>query len=92
MGIRERYPKALRPLRARRQGIAVFNRRMTVAACVLVPLLLIPSIDVAPFGTGGRLDECELTHSDIVKVKKAFYRMIAGSYLPRVDYRVRRAQ
>lgn len=34
----------------------------------------------------GQLDECDLTFSDIVKIKKAFTRMLIGSHHPRIDY------
>jgi cyclic-di-AMP phosphodiesterase PgpH len=34
----------------------------------------------------GQLDECDLTFSDIVKIKKVFARMLIAAYHPRVDY------
>jgi hypothetical protein len=34
----------------------------------------------------GQLDECELTFSDIVKIKEAFTRTLIATYHPRIDY------
>ncbi|MBU1672077.1 MAG: HDIG domain-containing protein [Actinobacteria bacterium] len=34
----------------------------------------------------GQLDDCELTYSDLTRIKAAFSRILIGAYHPRVDY------
>lgn len=34
----------------------------------------------------GQLDECKLTFSDVVKIKKAFARILIGTHHPRIAY------